>query len=684
MRQPTMRHDGRARLSPDLFPLLVIALGAVLGLVCAAPSAGQLVPAGGPWLLEGDYLPPSIFPPGMVLLVHPDGGFLALWQQGSHENVWVSGRRFGDAGPIAPVLDFGPGTLFDAAMAPDRTVLISGGGVVRRARLDGQAVGSPWVYDDGRVEPGTERCRDCVGGGSVEAAIAIDPSGEMLVAWPVVLRLLDPEVPVTQWGQLLVRRFDAEGRALGDSQPIDEGFAFWNPAVTAAGGGAFLVTADRTYAEYLEFDDGVRILVDAAGTLHRMAEPWRVWEVRTAVAPGGRSLSVYTQSGEGWESDDGDCTGVFGLFADGAGDLSPAPVDLPRDRSDCQWQARVAATSDGFVVGWQTDRISYWAEGPATNPFHGISLRRFDPDGRPVGDPLDLRLGRSTFFTDPETLILADLAFADGRAAVLIATSRSVWAALAKPVPGGPCRPGADHLCLGGAAGDRFRVDAAYLDPYAGGAPGRGFAHPLTADTGAFWLFHPDNLELAVKVLDGRSVNGRFWVLAGAATTVEWAVTVTDTATREQWGRSAAPYRLATVADITALPRPPSPSDPGTSLRPGPGLVGTRDEVDLGGRYRVRVAWTDPWSGASGVGQGLAATEDAALFWFFDPANVELMVKVIDGRPVNGHAWVFWGSLTGVAFDLQVEDTVSGMTRTYRNEPFALGGGSDTAAFPFP
>lgn len=676
-----MRHTPRTRFSFIRSVLLVMALAAVIGHASAAPGAGQLVPAGGPWLLEGNHVPPGYWPQEMVLLVHPDGGFLALWQSGEDESARVTGRRFGDPGPMGPALDFGPGSLFDAALTPDRTVLLSGDGVVRRARLDGRALGSPWVYDDGRVEPGTERCPSCIGGGSVAAAIGVDPGGEILVAWPVVLGFLDPEVPVIQWGQLLVRRFDAEGRPLGGSQPIYDAFAFWLPAVSPVGGGAFLVTAAATYAHEYEFDDGIRVLVDVDGTHHRLAEARRVWEVRTAVAPGGRSLSVYTQTGEAWRSDDGDCTGVFGLMAGGAGDLSPAPIDLPRDLSDCQWQARVAATADGFVVGWKTDRPPYVAEGPATNPFHGVSLRRFDLDGRPVGDPLDLRLGRNPLISDSEDIV-TDLAFAGGRVAALIATRSSIWAALAKPLPAGPCRPGADHLCLGGAAGDRFRVDAAYLDPHAGGAPGRGFGHPLTADTGAFWFFAPGNLELAVKVLDGRGVNGRFWVLAGAATTVEWWVTVTDTATGEQWGRSVAPYRLATVADIIALPRPPSPIEAGPSQKPGPGLVGTSEEVGLGGRYRVRVAWTDPWSGNSGVGRGLAATGDTAVFWFFDPANVELLVKVIDGRPVNGHGWVFWGSLTGVAFDLQVEDTTSGVTRTYRNEPFALGGGSDTAAFP--
>ncbi len=54
---------------------------------------------------------------------------------------------------------------------------------------------------------------------------------------------------------------------------------------------------------------------------------------------------------------------------------------------------------------------------------------------------------------------------------------------------------------------------------------------PLTSDTGAFWFFGADNVELIVKVLDGRAVNGRFWVYAGALSDVDYIITVTDTAT---------------------------------------------------------------------------------------------------------------------------------------------------------
>jgi hypothetical protein len=51
----------------------------------------------------------------------------------------------------------------------------------------------------------------------------------------------------------------------------------------------------------------------------------------------------------------------------------------------------------------------------------------------------------------------------------------------------------------------------------------------LTADTGYFWFFQPENVELLVKVLDGCSVNGHFWVFAAGLTDVQTRITVTDT-----------------------------------------------------------------------------------------------------------------------------------------------------------
>ncbi len=144
-----------------------------------------------------------------------------------------------------------------------------------------------------------------------------------------------------------------------------------------------------------------------------------------------------------------------------------------------------------------------------------------------------------------------DLAAGGGLVAVVTRLWSQVYARLAAPVPPGPCAPGGGHLCLGGAAGDRFRVDAAFLYPYAGDRPGRGKAAPLTADTGAFWYFAPGNLELLVKVLDGRPVNGHAWVLWASATDV--AFELEDAATGVVRRYVNAPYHMGGGADTTAF-----------------------------------------------------------------------------------------------------------------------------------
>lgn len=98
-------------------------------------------------------------------------------------------------------------------------------------------------------------------------------------------------------------------------------------------------------------------------------------------------------------------------------------------------------------------------------------------------------------------------------------------------------------------------------------------------------------------------------------------------------------------------------------------------------RFTATVTWTDPRTGDSGVGSAVPVTDDTGTFWFFEEENLELMVKVLDARPVNGHFWVFFGSLTDVEFTLTVTDTVTGNERTYTNPPFEMASRADTLAF---
>ena len=98
------------------------------------------------------------------------------------------------------------------------------------------------------------------------------------------------------------------------------------------------------------------------------------------------------------------------------------------------------------------------------------------------------------------------------------------------------------------------------------------------------------------------------------------------------------------------------------------------------GRFKVTVNWED-FNGGTGVGTILPQTDDTGAFWFFTDSNLELMVKVLDGRAENGKFWVFYGSLTNVAFELTVTDTATGLSKTYENPLGNFGSAGDTDAF---
>jgi len=100
------------------------------------------------------------------------------------------------------------------------------------------------------------------------------------------------------------------------------------------------------------------------------------------------------------------------------------------------------------------------------------------------------------------------------------------------------------------------------------------------------------------------------------------------------------------------------------------------------GRFRVEVTWQDPFNGGTGVGHAIPDTPDSGGFWFFDPDNTELRVKVLDAQTVNGHFWFFYGALSNVGYRITVTDQRTGRVRTYDNPPGRLASFADTNAFP--
>jgi len=252
----------------------------------------------------------------------------------------------------------------------------------------------------------------------------------------------------------------------------------------------------------------------------------------------------------------------------------------------------------------------------------------------------------------------------------------------------GACTAGPTTLCLNG---NRFSVQVAWRAVNLGTA-GAGTAVPLTGDTGSFWFFTSGNLELVVKVVDGRPFNGAFWVFYGALSDVSYTVTVTDTLTNVRKTYDNAQGRLASVADTSAFPgaiaSSASPPAAGAAAAPALTFVAAApcvaDATSLclnGGRFRVQVNWFAVNIPSSGAGQTVPLTSDSGSFWFFSPGNLELIVKVVDGRAVTGHFWVFYGALSDVEYTITVTDTETGTARTYSNPQGRLASVADTSAF---
>ena len=100
------------------------------------------------------------------------------------------------------------------------------------------------------------------------------------------------------------------------------------------------------------------------------------------------------------------------------------------------------------------------------------------------------------------------------------------------------------------------------------------------------------------------------------------------------------------------------------------------------GRFSARAGFQLTPLGPVAPAHAVTLTDQTGYFWFFDPANVELMVKVLDGCSISNAYWVFASGLTNVGVSLTVKDLQSGEQQVYTNlasVPFAPI--QDTGAF---
>jgi ELWxxDGT repeat protein len=336
-----------------------------------------------------------------------------------------------------------------------------------------------------------------------------------------------------------------------------------------------------------------------------------------------------------------------------------------------------AAPADLAVAG---GRLFFSAD----DGVHGFEL--FESDGTAAGTRLVEDLAPETDSSYPAQMTVAGdrLYFAadDGL------RGTEPWSfPLAGPAG---CQPSAANLCLNGG---RFKVEVSWRTP--DGRTGAGQAVGLSADTGYFWFFDPANVETVVKVLDGRSLNGHFWVFYGALSNVEYTLTVTDTQSGlvrhyfnpvGQFGSVGDTQAFGPLGSYftqrSAAQPPPAPA-PRIAEKAGAAAACQPSSTRLclnGNRFAVEATWED-FSGHSGSGHAVSLTGDTGTFWFFDPSNVEVILKVLDARAVNGKFWVFYGALSNVEYTLRVTDTATGKVRTYTNPAGRFASAGDSDAF---
>jgi hypothetical protein len=487
---------------------------------------------------------------------------------------------------------------------------------------------------------------------------------------------------------ILARRFDAAGSALGGPVELDSGTlmaARLNARVTAGADGSLLAVWQERAGFYILANRYDARRGSWSGAFPVSGDSFNVVAPPAPLLyPDGTGVVVWNKYGENLVAQRLDAQGLLkgSLITVGQGNLVAVEPALAADAAGntyIVWSADVSQSLDGIVVD------------PAWVP-HGPALI--------VGGLFD---GFSA--SQPA------LAIGGGRRAEVVWTSGPIIGDIpvVPPVPivngedgsslgivgqvfNTPlCDWGSDTLCLGPSG--RFQAHVAWRNP-SSGETGTGSTLPLTTDTGAFWFFGDQNLELMVKVLDGTSINNHFWVYGGSLSDVEYTLTVEDVLTGMTRSYHNPAGQFASLADVEAFfnpvidPPAAAPAALAPVSAPAAGSVDTclilesPTSLCLGfGGFTVSVQFTDPRTGLAGAATAVSLTSDTGAFWFFDNSNLELMIKVLDGRAINGKFWVFYGALSDVDYTITVTNMETGELRTYHNPRGTLASHADTQAF---
>ncbi|HVS62314.1 MAG TPA: Calx-beta domain-containing protein [Thermoanaerobaculia bacterium] len=434
------------------------------------------------------------------------------------------GRRFRANGAVE-----GDQSRPDAAFDPT-----TGGFVVawQSATSDGTSIVSRRFSPEGLPE-GDEQPVDEQAGDASSPAVAISPDGGVRIAWE---RRVPPGEPATNGRQdadvfvataagaaatsIVSRGFSPSGSPVGASVEVSEGTAAASsPDISVNEEGEIAITWQETDAEG-EAEVVARILDPTAAPRGQVfavpADPAGSQSNPTVAALAGGDFLVAFQARSG----DDPSSDVFAQRIGREGDREGSSFLVNQMVAGSQEKPRIAINEKGeCFVGWQ----NAGGGGPV-----GIVGRNLPGCLEPAGEDMtiaetgDESLLEPTFSLDEGGRLTSVFALDDRDASDGGIQARVVPIAIV----GGDCVVSKTTLCL---QDERFRVTTEWTDFE--NATSSGQARALTTDTGFFWFFDEDNIEIVVKVLDACAFANRYWVFAGGLTNVGVELRVTDTDT---------------------------------------------------------------------------------------------------------------------------------------------------------
>ncbi len=651
----------------------------VLIVLAASPLASQLIPLGPEFRINQAELLAAEAP---ALALDGSGRLLAAWAGPGSESNDLLIRLFGrDGEPTGPER-----ALLTEAILQDHPVVVSlpAGGFALAwenhtpplpilpppPRIGDYGTLSLYVLDSADDPVGDEIRIDKDYGIAQGVRLTLLPSGQIVATW------------VEDETRLMARLFGTDGRPAGEEitlafRDVTVPGVLKNDTLRGLQDGGFLTTwLSDMIGPSLPSRIGWRF--NAAGQPAGAAFPLDDGVV--ALGSDGRFAVVWSEASVG--SPPGPDADTWMNLYDAGGRLVTSNL-IASGQDDEVVQAAAMDEAGNILVVWSNE-----APGEDLSVDADLTAGLFDAAGESLGLPFAVatdavgdQLGVKIAERDGEWVISWVTEQGAGNRGNLFARRFAA------------CITGGTDLCLGG----RFRARATWKAPGVGTGSGPGQAVSLTADTGAFWFFGQDNLELVVKALDGRTFNNHYWLFYGALSNVEYDLTVTDAVSGQRRvyhnpaGTLASkadtqafkPGGTALVAPLRAAPATQAPRQQTAPLTPPPCFPGP-EHLCLGSpwlQFQVEVSWKVPGTGQTGTGKAVTLTGETGYFWFFSPGNVELMVKVLDGQDFNGKHWVFYGALSDVEYTIKVTDKLSGKVKTYHNPAGTMASRADTGAF---